>query len=257
MNITEMTLSVIRDFCVRGLAFTSLDVSNTVKANFKDETISHSDVANQVRKILDQKFLNNAKMSSKEVLVSLSSGAKFKTTLYYNNIAGCDNYKQTNLEVLPVKIAKGEDVKVQVSKPIAKDYTSVSIKTKPIKDVVAELKNSVETVIENSQFVSTDLMFVRNVKSDGRLEIPTELFDKLNWGADERCVYLKNTDKSFIITTKDIDNRNKIFENYMSEGRVRVPKTVFVKCSLPCDNKNQYVISASSRVKNMIVVSLA
>ena len=201
MNISEMTMSVIRDFCVRGLPFTSLDVSNVVKINFQDETISHSEVANQLRKILDQRFLNNAKMSSKEVLVSLSSGAKFKTTLYYSNAVGYNDYKLTNLEVLPVKIAKNEDVKVSASKPIAKDYTSVSIKTKPVKEVIDNLKSSVKMVADsNSQFVSTELTFVRNIKSDGRLEIPVELFEKLGWdrgieSKEHRCVYLKNTDK--------------------------------------------------------------
>ena len=257
MNITEMTLSVvIDDFCNNKIAFTSLDISNAIKDKWKNSNVSHADVAKVVRELYTDGNMKEKGYVSSIIIVTLSNKAKFNTILYHYKTYNTALYNKNGLNVLPVMAPKKEDVKIHV--PVSKEYTSVSIKTKPLKEVVANLKSSVETVIDNLQSVSTDLTFVRNVKSDGRLEIPVELFTKLGWGEhySERCVYLKNTDTSFIIT-KDVDLENKVFENYMSEGRVRVPKTVFVKCGLPCDSRNQYVISASSRVKNMIVVSLA
>lgn len=192
------------------------------------------DAIEKLRDQLRQKKENNS------VIVS----APKKEYVVYSLLSKlpCDNHDHVNTDF--------EDNRTLFGRIIGTPM-GLETKTAPVNKAIETLRETLRT--QKLEIKEKTVNYTNTITAEGRLEIPTELLKKLQFNNSDVCVFMnaRSDVLGFTIWKKeDLDEdvledckNNIIFETKVSNGRLRVPKTVFIKAELPHSCADMYDIS--------------
>jgi hypothetical protein len=235
MSLEDKVVDVMEDFCDNYQSFTSLDVSNKVKQDGFPGS-RHREVAEIIREKYSNGLMDTWDYSRALIDVELLNGLRTKAYLYHHNTVSPDTYMdRSQVAIVPTQQVTTQDVQDALSYVAdAQDDQADAQDTQPVAQTVTVPDGDEEK---------------RSNKADGRLEMPAAWVRHLGWRAgDTIYVIVEGGDEDALTLCQSsavtADDTSLVTTKITPDGRLRVPKTAFMKANYPCNG--DYVVSLES-----------
>ena len=201
MDLKDEVLEAVSNFISDEDSFTSLDISNYIKT--KKIGVRHREVAEIVRQ------------------------------LYCDQ--GMCNYTRTLIDVNVINAGKQQAYLYHHPNVFPSSYDNVSQVALPVPQKDACVSNTNPTCVSNTNPTCINNSFAdkyKTQKSDGRLEIPALWVKHLGWIHGQSIYAVLDTNYIILKESQNVSPNDHILcATVITDGRLRVPKTAFVKAN--------------------------
>lgn len=247
MNLRDMVLDIITDFCDNIESFTSLDVSNMVKDSLPSSR--HREVAPMVRQAYADGEMDFYGYSRTSIDVNLANGETSRAFLYHHQSVDPNSYDKRSQVVIVPKSADDEDIDTMVDdrSDAQQNFDDVLANRTSFQrffDKVAATQRgsskvgpSIPTydydddVGDNTTNTTTTTPIesvIRKTTYDGRIEIPASWVSDMGW-TNGKAVYAIKDGDIIIMKGSVRAGENVLGTMYVTNGRLRLTKMASVE----------------------------